>query len=224
MNSRLFPTVADSSSVRTCGGSKPKRQLPHDAPLGIVEAVELVHHHRADLGEIKRRRMQQTVEQDLRHDDQDPRVGIDPPIPGDQSDIVRAKPPPDRQLLHLVELLVGQRDQRRRVVGDRAVVQGLEQRRFRDERLARAGRCADQHPLLGGEPVSRASSWTGYGSNGNCSKYSAANSSRRDVSAFMYTPDWLAVVVSLISPGWSNSTHTAQSPVKIAKIPRPRSR
>ncbi len=51
-----------------------------------------------------------------------------------------------------MELLLGQGDQRRGVVGDRAGVQGLEQGGLGDQRLAGAGRGADEHALLGREP------------------------------------------------------------------------
>ena len=52
-NSTALPTVADSSSVRTCSGSRPERQFPDDAAFGIGEAVELVHHHGADVAEVE---------------------------------------------------------------------------------------------------------------------------------------------------------------------------
>ena len=62
------------------------------------------------------------------------------------------KAPPHGGRLHLAELLLGQGDQRRGVVGRLAGVQGLEQGRLGDQRLAGAGRRADQHALLGREP------------------------------------------------------------------------
>src|SRR5262249_55638081 len=53
---------------------------------------------------------------------------------------------------HLLKLLLGQGDQGRGVVGDGAGVQRLEQGGLGDERLAGAGRGADQRALLGAEP------------------------------------------------------------------------
>ena len=90
--------------------------------------------------------MQQPVEQNLRHDDEDRRVGIHAAVAGDQADVVRRKSPAHGGGLHLLELLLGQGDQRRGVVGPRAGVQGLEQGRLGDQRLARAGRAQTSTP------------------------------------------------------------------------------
>ena len=96
--------------------------------------------------------MQQAVEQDLGDDDEDAGVGVDAAIAGDEADVVGAEAPAHGRLLHLVELLLGQRDERRGVIGDAAGVQGLEEGGLGDERLAGAGRGADEDALLGGEP------------------------------------------------------------------------
>ena len=96
--------------------------------------------------------MEQAVEEDLGHDDEHPGVRVLAPVAGDQADVIRVKAPANRRRLHLAELLLGERDQRRRVVGRLAGVQGLEQRRLGDERLARARRRADQDALVGGKP------------------------------------------------------------------------
>ena len=93
MNSMLLPTVADSNRIRTCGRQQAQGEFPDDAAFRIVEAVELVHHDRRDLREIEGGGVQQPIEQDFRHDHQDPRVGIDPAIAGHQADVVGAKSP-----------------------------------------------------------------------------------------------------------------------------------
>src|SRR5262249_39329874 len=68
------------------------------------------------------------------------------------ADVVGAEAPAGGAVLHLTELLLGQGDQRRGVVGDLAAVQRLEQGGLGDERLAGAGRGADQDARVGGEP------------------------------------------------------------------------
>ena len=147
-----LPTVAESSSVRMPRRQQPQGELPDDAPLGIGEAVELVHHHGADVAEVERLAVQQAVQEDFGHDDQHAGVGVLAAIAGHQADVVRMESPAHGRRLHLAELLLGQGDQRRGVVGHLAGVQGLEQRRLGDERLARPRGRADQHPLLGREP------------------------------------------------------------------------
>ncbi len=74
------------------------------------------------------------------------------PVAGHQSNVGGFKPPADGRLLHLAKLLLGQCDQRRGVVGHLALVQGLEQRRFGNQRLAHARGRTHQHPLLGRKP------------------------------------------------------------------------
>ena len=129
-----------------------ERQFPDDAALRVGEAVELVHDDGRDAGEVERLRVQQAIEQDLGDDDEDAGVGIDAAIAGDEADVVGREAPADGGRLHLAELLLGQRDERRGVVGDGAGVQRLEQGGLGDERLAGAGRGADEDALLGGEP------------------------------------------------------------------------
>ena len=105
-----------------------ERQFPDDAPLGVVEAVELVHHHGADVVKSNRpsncnpprSRCSSRLKQDLGHDDQHPGVGVFAAVAGDQPHVVRLEAPADGGRLHLAELLLGQGDQRRGVVGRRA--------------------------------------------------------------------------------------------------------
>ena len=127
-------------------------KFPDDTSFSIGEAVEFVHHHCGDIREVERLGMQQAIEQDLRDDDQHAGFGIDSAITGYQTHIVRAESPAGGRRLHLAKLLVGQCDQRGRIVRDLTRVQRLKQSRFRDQRLAHAGRGADQDPLFGGEP------------------------------------------------------------------------
>ena len=60
--------------------------------------------------------------------------------------------PDDGTRLHLAKLLFCQGDQRRGVISGRTSVQGFEEGGLGDERFAGAGRRADEHALLGGEP------------------------------------------------------------------------
>ena len=94
-----------------------EREFPDDAPFRIGEAVEFVHHDRADLAEIKRLGVQQPVQQDFGDDDEDPCVAVDAPVSRHQTDGLRGKTPTDRGLLHLAEFLFGERNQRRGVIG-----------------------------------------------------------------------------------------------------------
>ena len=160
------------------GRQQTERQLPHDASFGIGKAMELVHHDSANIGEIERGRrgaqmgifpvfsvnqilqmgavavlaMQQTVQQNLGYHDQHAGVGILAAVAGHQSDVFRLKTPFDRGRLHFAKLLLAQRNQRRGVVRGLSCMQGLEQCRLGDQRLAGAGRCANQHPLVGRKP------------------------------------------------------------------------
>src|SRR5262249_52560502 len=97
--------------------------------------MEFIHYYGGDLGKIKAFRVQQAIEQDLGYDDQYARFGIDLPIAGDEADIVGREPPTYGLFLHLVELLLGERDQRRCVIGNGPAVQRLEQRSVGDERF-----------------------------------------------------------------------------------------
>ena len=96
--------------------------------------------------------MQQAVEEDLGDDDEDAGVGVDAAVAGDEPDVVGGEAPADGAGLHLLELLLGQGDERGGVVGDGAGVQRLEEPGLCDERLAGAGGGADEDALLGGEP------------------------------------------------------------------------
>ena len=107
--------------------------------------------------------MQEPIEQDLGDDDQDAGVGVDAAVAGDQADVLRREAPADGRGLHLLELLLGQGDQRRGVVGDGAGVQRLEQGGLGDQRLAGAGRAQTSTPCSAVNQASRASSCTGYG-------------------------------------------------------------
>src|SRR5262249_51407241 len=86
------------------------------------------------------------------YDDENAGIRIDAAIAGDESDIFRLEPPAYGGSLHLLEFLFRQSDERRRVVGNGARVQRLEEGGLGDKRLAGAGRSADEHALLGGEP------------------------------------------------------------------------
>ena len=150
--------MADSSSVRTCGGSRPSVSSQTIAPLEIVETVEFVHHHGATF-EKSKASVQQSVEEDFGDHDQDRGVGVLAAVAGHEANVVGMESPSGGQRLHLAELLLRQGDQRRGVVGRGASVQGLEQRGLGDERLARAGGAETITPCSAENHANRASSW-----------------------------------------------------------------
>ena len=136
-------------------------QLPDDAALRVGEVVELVHDDGRDVAEVEGLRVEQAVEQDLGDDDEDAGLGVDAAVAGDEADVVGLEAPAHGRLLHLVELLLGQRDERRGVIDDAAGVQGLEEGGLGDERLAGAGRAQTRTPCSAVNQASRALSWTG---------------------------------------------------------------
>ena len=126
-------------------------QFPDDAAFRIVEAVELVHHHGRGVLEIELA-VQQAIEEDFGHDHEHGGGGVFAAIARHQADVAGLESPGDGAILHLVEFLFRQGDQRRGVIGLLAGVQRLEQGRLGDERLAGAGGRTDQHALVRGEP------------------------------------------------------------------------
>ena len=129
-----------------------ERQFPDDAALLIGEVVELVHNDGRDVTEVEALLVQQAIQQDFGHDDEDASVRIDAAVAGDEADVVGLEAPAHGRFLHLVELLFGQGDQRRGVINDAAGMQRLEKRALGDERFAGAGGSADEDSLFGGEP------------------------------------------------------------------------
>ena len=105
---------------------EPQRKLPNNAALQVGKRVELVHDDGRDGAEVKGRRIQKAIEQDLRNDDQHACVGIDAPVAGHQSDVFRLEAPALCADLHLAEFLLGESDERRRIVGGLLRVQRLE--------------------------------------------------------------------------------------------------
>jgi len=156
-----FQRVADGGRQQQeadVRGQHGQGQLPDDAALGVGEAVELVHDDTADVGEVEHLAaggaalVQQAVKEDFGHDDEDAGVGVDAAVAGDEADVVRGEAPADGTGLHLLELLLGERDEGRGVVGDGVGVQRLEEGGLGEECLAGAGRGADEGALLGAEP------------------------------------------------------------------------
>ena len=114
--------------------------------------MEFVHDHGGNVPKLEPLGVQQAVEQNLRHDDQDAGAGVDLAVAGHHADVFALEPPPLRHRLHFLELLLGQRDQRRRVIGRGLRVQRFKQCRLGDERFPRPRGRAHQHALLGHEP------------------------------------------------------------------------
>src|SRR5262249_8688178 len=82
-----------------------QREFPDDAAFGVGEAVEFVHDDGEDVVEIERFDVQQTIQQNLRHDDEDFGVGILAAIAGDEADVGLLETPADGGRLQLAELL-----------------------------------------------------------------------------------------------------------------------
>ena len=132
-----------------CGfGQHSQREFPHDTPLGIVETMELVHHHGGDIVKRKLFRRQQPIEQNFGHHDQNRRVGIHPAIPGHQPHILPREPPAFCRVLQFVKLLFRQRDQRGGVVRAATGVQCLIEGRFRNHRFTGTRWRADQDAVF----------------------------------------------------------------------------
>ena len=72
MNSAALPDRGREEQHAHVRRKHGQRQFPNDAALRVGKAVELVHHDSRHAGEVERRRMQQTIEQDLGDDHQDP--------------------------------------------------------------------------------------------------------------------------------------------------------
>ena len=96
--------------------------------------------------------MQEAIEEDFGHDHEHGGGRVLAAIARHQADVGGLESPLDGAILHLVELLFGQGDQRRGVIGLLTGVQCFVEGRLGDQRLAHAGRGADQHALVGGEP------------------------------------------------------------------------
>ena len=143
------------------GRQHAERQLPDDAALHVGEVVELVHDHGRDVAEIKTLLVKEPVEQDLGHDDEDAGVGIDAAVAGDEADVVGVEAPADGGVLHLVEFLFREGDERRGVINDGVGVQCLEQGGLGDEGLAGAGGAQTRTPCSAVNQARRAFSWTG---------------------------------------------------------------
>ena len=73
---------------------KRERKLPHDAAFRVVEIVEFVHHDGMHvLKIIKIFRMQKTIEEDLRHDDEDLGVRIHFVVSRHESNVICRESP-----------------------------------------------------------------------------------------------------------------------------------
>ncbi len=78
------------------GRQHAKGQLPDNASLQVGEVMELVHDHGRDLLEVEIVGMEQSIEQDLRDDDEDAGVGIEPAVAGRPGRSPRARSPSGR--------------------------------------------------------------------------------------------------------------------------------
>ena len=115
--------------------------LPHGAAEPVGEVVHLVHHDEAEVGQLPAARVDH-VAQHLGGHDHHLRVAVDGGVAGEQPD--GGLPVP---LDEVGVLLVGQRLDRRRVEALAALGQREVHRELADHRLARAGRCADEHAV-----------------------------------------------------------------------------
>jgi hypothetical protein len=95
--------------------------------------------------------MQQPVEKNLGDDDEHGGVGVHAAIASDQADVVSREAPADGSRLHLLQLLLGEGNQRRRIIGPPTGVQGLKEGCLGDQRFAHPGRGANEDALIGRE-------------------------------------------------------------------------
>ena len=73
-----------------------ERKFPDDPALRVVKIMEFIHHDRLNVTEIVEfLRVEQTIEEDLGHDDQNLRARVYFVIPGHQANIVLGKAPTD---------------------------------------------------------------------------------------------------------------------------------
>ena len=121
-----------------------KSELPHDAALRFIKIVELIHHDGTDMIEAKDVRMQQAIEQHLGHDDENRRIGVDCPMARHEADRLARVAPALDGILQFDQLLIGEGDQRRRVIHARAGAESFIDGRLGDEGFARARRRRQQ--------------------------------------------------------------------------------
>lgn len=135
--------VRDGRDVAEGGGHEQElrpfeheqRHLPGPATVGVAVEVELVHHHDVDVGVGSL--AQRQVREDLGGAADDRGVGVDGRVARDHADVLGAE-----QVDELEELLGDQGLDRRGVVAPLALREGGEVGAGRDERLAGAGRGA----------------------------------------------------------------------------------
>ena len=124
--------------------------LPDRAAEAVGEVVHLVHDDVAEPAQGVRPGVEHVAQHLGRHDD-DGRLGVDGVVAGEQTDRRGAV------AAHQVGvLLVGQRLDRCRVEALAALGQREVHRELADDRLARAGRRGDQHPVTRLERLARA--------------------------------------------------------------------
>ena len=125
-------------------GEQREREFPDDAPLGVGEAVEFIHHHGIDPVELFERALQQAVEENFGDHHQDGGLGVDPAVARHEADLLGSSSPADDTFGQLAEFLLGERDERRGVVHPPAGPQRFVDRRLGDQRFARARGGRDQ--------------------------------------------------------------------------------
>lgn len=117
--------------------------LPDRTPEAVGEVVDLVHHHEAEPPQRLRARVQHVPQYFGGHDDHRG-IGVDTVVAGQQADLLRSV-----ALDQIGELLVGQGLDGGGVEALAALFEGEVHGEFADDRLARAGRGRDEHPLAG---------------------------------------------------------------------------
>ena len=93
MNSVALPTVAESSSVRTCGGSRPSESSQTTPRSGSVKLWNSSITTALTLAEVEGLAVQQAVEEDFGHHDQHAGVGVLAAIAGHQAHVVGMETP-----------------------------------------------------------------------------------------------------------------------------------
>jgi hypothetical protein len=121
-----------------------QRDLPGPAAIAIAVVVELIHDHLVDVGVLAL--AEREVREDLGSAAHDGGVSVHRAVARDHADVLGAEGLDERE-----ELLAHERLDRGRVVGASAAADRDGVRREGHERLARAGRCREDHVVSGRE-------------------------------------------------------------------------
>ena len=132
-------------------GKHSKAQLPNNASLWVVKRMKLVHHDGRH-GVKRFRILHQSVEQYLSDHNEDGSIRIHAAIAGDEADAAGGIAPSDSGFLNFCQFLIGQGDQRGRVIALLTRPQRFVNGCLGDQCFSGSGGSANQHTLFASEP------------------------------------------------------------------------